>query len=275
MPEIAEVAVYAYDINRIVKNSVLKKISFQGEKRWQPVIVPKTVVDLLHSWVGQSLHFSSLAKTLYLQNVSDSNKIQFKLGMTGMFQIKKIQRHGFLVFEFEFKDQKPVTLYYLDYRRFGRVALAKHELLAIAGYSSETGFYVKARQQITEITQSLRGIKTKPRITWLLEHGSKTGVGNYLANEALGQLNLSPFLPCVNEKEAVDLLVQVGRIAKKSFQHGGNSFKGGYYRLTGELGDFFKFCKFYRNTELNHYTFRGRPIFTKFKLPRTSVNSKK
>jgi formamidopyrimidine-DNA glycosylase len=274
MPEIAEVAVYAHDIKKLIKKAVLKKAYYKGEKRWQKTIVPQGVRNLLKEWTGHQLTLSSLGKTLYLESENNENdkRVQFKLGMTGMFQIKKptpevLKKHVFLVLEFDFKDGNPFFLYYMDYRRFGRVSVSEDEnKQAIAGYSPELGFNTKSVLEIKNIIKKLSGLTTKPRITWLLEHGVKTGVGNYLANEALGKLNLSPFSPFASEKEAVKTLITVCRIARQSYRYGGNSFKGGYYRLTGERGEFFRFCKFYRNFDINCYKFNGRSVYTNFVL---------
>jgi formamidopyrimidine-DNA glycosylase len=273
MPEIAEVAVYAHDINKLIQGKKLKRVEFKGEARWQDVIVPKPVRSILKSWEGRNITFKSLGKTLYLNEFKskEAAPVQFKLGMTGMFQINSptadgLSRHSFIVFEFETKKEQTLKLYYLDYRRFGRVGLAKDEPLAIAGFDGQK-FFTKDKSTIALIVKKLKGFKNKPRISWLLEQGVRTGVGNYLANEALGKLKLSPFDPCKNEEEATKLLFEVAKISQKSFDHGGNSFKGGYYRLTGELGDFFKYCKFYRNMTIKCFNFRGRPVYTHFDPP--------
>ena len=97
-----------------------------------------------------------------------------------------------------------------------------------------------------------------------MKHGEDTGVGNYMANEALGRLNLSPFQPSRSLEEARRVLKKCAEVAEMSFKWGGNSFGTGYYRLDGTEGAYARFCRFYQNNRVRRRMFRGRPIFTKF-----------
>lgn len=216
--------------------------------------------------IGHESFFSSKGKSLYLKEKRGNAAVLFKLGMTGMFQITEltkevIDKHAFITFEFE-----KIRVYYLDFRRFGRVTLFSDVNLELAGFDGDQ-FYTVTESEIKKMIPQLKGWQKQPKITWLLKHGTRTGTGNYLANEALGRLNLNPFTPCGNEKECIALLKKVAEVATESYEHGGNSFKGGYYRLTGERGEYFKYCQFYRNSKIPSYSFRGRPIYTLFHPP--------
>lgn len=267
MPEIAEVAVYAHDLNKLIKGKKLTNITYNGDKGFREKIVSKETRSQLKEMVGQENTFSSKGKSLYLKSKGHDAAVLFKLGMTGMFQTVEpsedaMNRHAFITFEFE-----KMKVYYLDFRRFGRVTPFADDHLELAGFDGNK-FYTATREQIAEIIPQLKGWKKQPKITWLLNHGPITGTGNYLANEALGRLNLNPFTPCKDEKECILLLEKVAEIALESFKHGGNSFKGGYYRLTGERGEYYKYCQFYRNAKIPCHTFRGRPIYTLFEMPK-------
>lgn len=268
MPEIAEVAVYANDLNKLIKNKELKAVTFAGEDRWRDKIVPPDARALLLSFTGQKCFFDSCGKSLYFQSEKSKQSILFKLGMTGMFQLSlpkadSKERHNFLTLEFD-----SLNIYYLDYRRFGRISVSSSkEDQSLAGFQAGE-FSILNKAEVTKLIPKLKGCLTKPKVSWLLEHGTKTGVGNYLANEALGRLNLNPFTPCENEKEAVSILLEVIKVASLSFKKGGNSFKGGYYRLTGEKGTFYKYCLFYRNKNVPCSLFNGRPIYSHFKNPK-------
>lgn len=86
-----------------------------------------------------------------------------------------------------------------------------------------------------------------------------------MANEALGQLNLSPFTPCKNEKEARTLLTKCRDIAAQSLRYNGSSFGSGYFLLNGDEGGYLKYCQYYKKSEIPRHIFNGRPVFTKFK----------
>jgi formamidopyrimidine-DNA glycosylase len=266
MPEISEVAVYAKDLNKITENKKLTSVSFCGESRWREKIVPLPARKLLSSFIGNLCKFESRGKSLYFSTSGAENNILFKLGMTGMFQLElpkpdSKDRHAFLILEFE-----DLIVYYLDYRRFGRITTTvEKETIALAGY--EDRFFSLSRKEIKLFLPSLNGQLKKPKISWLLDHGARTGVGNYLANEALGSLNLDPFTPCKDSEEALNLLLEVIKVAKLSFKKGGNSFKGGYYRLTGEKGTFYKYCRYYRNENVPYSVFNGRPVYSYYSQP--------
>jgi formamidopyrimidine-DNA glycosylase len=260
MPEIAEVAVYAHDLNKLVNQKKLTKVLFGGEDRWRKKIVSKDARYLLKSFENNKCYFETEGKSLYLKSKRTSQCVLFKLGMTGMFQLQleAKHRHNFLTLDFD-----GFIVYYLDYRRFGRISVAKDEdKSALAGFAGK--FKSMKKGEVEVLAQTLSGTLKKPKISWLLDHGSKTGVGNYLANEALGRLNLNPFTPCKNFREAVSLLMMVINVATLSYKKGGNSFKGGYYRLTGAKGSFFKYCLFYRNPKIPHMVYKGRPLYSNF-----------
>lgn len=145
-------------------------------------------------------------------------------------------------------------------RRFGRIKSPQmiNRELTLGGYNNK-GFWTEQDVHVPN------GYLRLSKITWLLKYGEYTGVGNYMANEALGRLDLSPFTPCSNKDEAIKLLQECISVAKESFKQGGNSFTTGFFQLNGLEGGYLPHCRFYQNPKLHRYIFRGRPLYTRFK----------
>jgi len=257
MPELAEVALYARDLNNAIASAKLRGVSFPNRRDWGQKIIPPRIQRLLSGLIGERITFYSKGKALYVSNNVDP-VAEFRLGMTGQFHrqplLGKWKRHCFLNLEFD-----GFTLNYADPRRFGRVKEPLENNSAIGGYNLKNGFWLQ-KQLILPF-----GYLTRPRISWLLGTGDRTGIGNYLANEALGIMRLSPFEPCRNESEAVRLLKKCGEIARKSFAAGGNSFGTKFYDIDGIEGKYSELCRFYQNAKVPRMMYRGRPLFTHFK----------
>ena len=94
----------------------------------------------------------------------------------------------------------------------------------------------------------------------VLKNGAYTGVGNYLALEALGKMKIHPLDKWDSDRSG-EFIETIHKIARLSFKHGGNSFAGGYVRLDGSHGDYAKHCQFYRNPERKKDNYKGRPIY--------------
>lgn len=258
MPELAEVALFARDLTNTVKNKKVRRITFHNTNDWGQEIIPFEVRKVLKSIMGKKVYFESKGKALYLyKGISSKPLIEFRLGMTGQFHLRKKndhwKRHYFLSITFD-----DCSFYFADPRRFARITLPKTSTYAIGGYDSALGFWKSKKLILPKLSLS------KDRISWLLDNGFETGVGNYMANEALGALNLSPFEPFKDVAEATLALKQCLKIAEKSFKNKGNSFGSGYFLLNGDEGEYSKFCKFYGNLGIPKVVFKGRPVFSKF-----------
>ena len=144
----------------------------------------------------------------------------------------------------------------------------------LGGFSPRSGLYLRKAAELTNALPALAGFKTRPRITWLLQHGHRTGVGNYLANEALGRLRLSPFVPCRNEGEALHILHTCQQLARKSYRLGGTSFGIRYFRLDGSEGTFSNQLRFYKNPTVQRTLLGNRPVYTTFRLRAPAMKRK-
>jgi formamidopyrimidine-DNA glycosylase len=260
MPELAEVALFARDMSAKTRGTRLKSLKFPNRAKWGNVIIPRTSQLVLKELIGKRINFSSTGKTLQIlvdNKHHYSPVLEFRLGMTGGFQLKtpnaQWRHHCFVEFIFD-----SFSLYYVDPRRFSRTSLPMAHPFSIGGFDPKIGFWTKSKPSPPS------NFEKKSRLTWLLNTGGETGVGNYMANEALGRLNFSPFEPCQSRDEAAKLLSVCTEIARESFHHGGNSFSSGYFQLDGTEGRYSEQCKFYQNPEVPRRLYRGRPIFTYF-----------
>lgn len=212
--------------------------------------------------VGRRLQISSSGKHLVF--AAGRDKIALHLGMTGQFRLAPIpeeyEKHHFMTLRW-----RKTECCFLDFRRFARARMAtSNPMTALGGFDPARGFFLKKASDLVIGLSHLPGWRSTPRIAWLLRHGSKTGVGNYLANEALGRLRLTPFEPCNDESEALVLLKACQRLARRSFQAGGTSFGIGYFRLDGSEGTFASQLAFYRRPGIKRSVFQNRSVYTQF-----------
>lgn len=261
MPELAEVALFARDLNHLVQGKVIRKISFPNQSDWGSTIISFSSRKKLKALLGKNIAFCSTGKALQLfEKESAIPLLEFRLGMTGQFHLMKKadewRRHYFLSISFDNQ-----AFHYADPRRFGRILDPQEPQDTLGGFDRTRGFWTNSKIFVPD------GFLTLPKIVWLLSNGAQTGVGNYMANEALGALNLSPYVPCRSYKEAEKILQKCRDIAHKSFKHGGNSFGSGYFLLNGKEGQYSKFCRFYQNPQIPRQIFRGRPVYSNFSAP--------
>ncbi|MBI5630034.1 MAG: hypothetical protein HY921_04015 [Elusimicrobia bacterium] len=257
-----EVAVLASDLARIAHGRRLDGASFCMGSSLLPKILPPETRRALRSMVGRRTQISSLAKALILR--SGTTAVSVHLGMTGQFRIgnipKRHREHNLMTLSWGKSNCS-----FLDFRRFSRVRAALPSSPgALGGFDPNRGLFLRSKRNLAQDLSALKGIRSSPRITWLLRHGSTTGVGNYLANEALGRLNLSPFDACRDEEEAFRILRMCQQLAQRSFRAGGTSFGIGYFRLDGSEGRFSRQLAFYKNCNIPRTTFRNRSVFSRF-----------
>lgn len=215
------------------------------------------------------MRVESVAKTLLLTSRDASVKLQ--LGMTGQFSKREPpalhHAHWFLSLGWSHGE-----CHFTDFRRFARMRIGRPTSgLALGGYSARLGFHLRPLSDPAWIGRALPGALTTPRISWLLRHGSVTGVGNYLGNEALGRMGLSPFSPCQSMVEASEILRACQNLARASFAAGGTSFGIGYFRLDGSRGRFAEHLRFYRASGITRQAFRNRSVYSCFKPETTGT----
>lgn len=270
MPELPEVAVLARDLSRLTKRSRLRTVYFQTGHKHLAKIFPASVRQALRALINRRTTISSSGKHLIIR--SGSTAIYMHLGMTGQFRLGPVppeyRQHHFMSLTWD-----RAACYFLDFRRFARAKTTPpnpHETLG--GFNPDAGFRISSPSAIAEQLSSMQGYLSTPRIRWLLRYGHRTGIGNYLANEALGRLKLSPFEPCQSTEEALHVLKMCQRLAKQSYQAGGTSFGIGYFRLDGSEGSFAKQLAFYRNPNTIRTMFYNRTVYSNFSAVSLSKN---
>lgn len=264
MPELAELARFAHDLNLIVGGRKISAVRANRNDKFSDKIAPADALGEVKENVGYNAKFISVGKSLILTLPKKNKIVNFKLGMTGRFQENvpdKFKDHVFWSLKFEDK-----SVHYLDPRRFGSVQLCtglpeKEREMSLGGYDGKN-LSLRELPRIFKYLNKKVTLSRTPRITWLLNTGKYTGIGNYMANEALGSLGLNPFKPFINKKEILLVFKRCQEIAAESYKLGGYSFGGGYYMLDGEPGKFEG--KYYQN--LPRQVFKNRPVYTNFKL---------
>lgn len=191
----------------------------------------------------------------------DASFVTFRLGMSGRFIASQYMNEvdkKHIIITFSFDKEK---LYYVDYRKFSRVDVIEndefHHIKRFALMYSYESDLIKKDFEIKKITK-------KPKITEMLSEGTMTGIGNYLANEALAITNNNPYIPFDSLDQKKKVYLEAQKIAYDSYKAGGNTFNGGYKRVSGIAGTYK--TKFYGNEFHRKKNFRGRPIFTDFDL---------
>lgn len=266
LPELPEVAILARDLSRITNHARLKSVYFRTGHKHLAKIFPASSRRALRSLINRRTTISSSGKLLMIR--SGSTVVSIQLGMTGQFRLAPVppeyEQHHFMSLAWDTAE-----CCFLDFRRFARAKSSlpsDHE--ALGGFDPETGFTLRCPAAIARQLPKLQGYLSTPRIRWLLRHGHRTGIGNYLANEALGRLALSPFEPCRDETEALEILRMCQRLAKLSYRAGGTSFGIGYFRLDGSEGTFSKQLAFYKNPRTNRTIFKNRTVYSNFTVTR-------
>ena len=264
MPELAETARFAKDLNNIIGSATLKVVRANIGDKFSTKIAPADAVMEVKSNVGHKVKFVSAGKSLFMTLPRINKILNFKLGMSGNFQTKLkagFEKHVFWTFVFSNGE----VVYYVDPRRFGSVSLQrgadeKTREMSLGGFNGNDLVMRELARVHRYMCKKVQLPKT-PRIAWLLATGKYTGIGNYMANEALGILDLNPFKPFHNFKEITAVFKACQEVAKESFSKGGYSFGGGYFLLNGEEGSFEG--KFYQAIEKQ--TFRNRPVYSRYK----------
>ena len=254
MPELAEAALMAHEMTDAMRKRPLRRVTFAGDSSSLNKIIPPPVQKLWRSFVAKPIGVSSMGKRVYFQAESSNRWIGTHLGMSGRFSAgmpgPDRKRHTFLFLEWE-----GALFHYSDYRRFSRMKLGEGPRNhAIGGWELNRGFYFSSAKELKKtVVEVLGNFRRKPRITWLLEHGKITGVGNYMANDALGRLDLSPYEPVASVEEAVKILRECQKVAALVYRRGGG--------LEESL-------RFYEADQVPRSLYRGRPLYTRFKPPR-------
>lgn len=252
MPELAETMRIATDLADLNNNTI------------QEVVVHNTICldstfkkEML---IGCDTRWMTTGKYVAKYLCDFESVVLFRLGMTGRFLLKSSMKevdYKHIILELKTANN---TIYYVDYRKFSEVKfVSQQEFFELKKFSIGMSY---DKDEYFETNYEIKSVTKKPKITEMLQEGKYTGIGNYLANESLGILDINPFIPFESGDEKKKVYKEVQKIAVNSFNLGGNTFNGGYIRLNGQIGRFK--CKFYGDKNLKK-EFRGRSLYTRFK----------
>lgn len=258
----------ARDLTLATQHSPLSSVYFRTGHPHLSKIIPSEAQRALRALIGRRITISSAGKQLVIHG--GGTDLIMHLGMTGQFRLAPVPReyrqHHFLSLTWDTAE-----CCFIDFRRFARVRLeSPNRRDALGGYVPGAGLVLRNAREITRDLARLPGYQSVPRISWLLRHGYRTGVGNYLANEALGRLGLSPFEPCLDGREALQILRKCQELAKQSYREGGTSFGIGYFRLDGSKGRFSERFSFYKHPATKRTLFQNRGVYSDFSPPTSS-----
>lgn len=252
MPELAETMRIAVDLASLNDNKI-KEVIVHNDMCLEKGFNKNMLIGCDTRWMTTG---KNVAKFL----CDFESVVLFRLGMTGRFLLKGVMKevdYKHVILEIKTESN---TIYYVDYRKFSRIKFVNNsEFNNMKKYSLGMSY---DKERYFESEFETMGITKKPKITEILEEGKLTGIGNYLANEALGRLNINPFKPFDSLEEKKSLYKEVQKIASESFNLGGNTFNGGYIRPNGNTGNFK--CKIYGNKEIR-CKFRNRSLYTEYK----------
>jgi formamidopyrimidine-DNA glycosylase len=287
IPEFAECAIFAKDLTDYIGGARVERVETPVVGYAEKWCVIKEIPEPGY-W-----DFSSCGKLIVL-GVSNEPRdwariacphvyYGIRLGMTGRFSIDcppEHEPHCFLKVHLD----NGKCFHYIDFRRFSKWEtfgkFYAFPAMSLGGYRNPESVSGRLRfssgniwtndlfgnQSYTGLTTWEQKFPTSDRITYLLKTGSLTGVGNYMANEALGRMNLNPFEQFDSHEEIHKVFLMCLHIGLESYEAGGNSFAGGYYRLDGSLGKYAEKCQFYQNPTVIRTVHRGRPVYSNFTL---------
>lgn len=261
MPELAEVMTIAHDLREVKTVNKIhiydadwilaRTLGVSGKLERKP-----HVLDRLRSIAGE-VKIQTLGKSLLIKS-SDSDSVELSLGMTGRLitGLREVDKRHIL-----FSMETNVgQVYFVDFRKFFLIRNISDTMIE---KDSRYSLLRYVDRVTTPPNYSMLPVSKKPKVVELLAEGKYTGVGNYLANEALGRLNMNPFTSFNDSVEKYRALGECRLLAEDAFEAGGNTFNGGYIRPTGKAGTFK--THFYGNDKIKKM-FRGRPTFSNYPL---------
>jgi formamidopyrimidine-DNA glycosylase len=257
VPEIAEVATFARELNTEYGRHSLYEVEFIGGRFLKPEFDQHQFISTNYPLLDVSI--KSKGKFLYwsMVDADKANSIHFffGLGMTGSFGKK--QKHSAIRFEFDNGE-----VFFNDQRRFGsfRKLSGGYEVdLELKAKLDALGWDPLLDPNLpTDFVQKIRKHNHKRIGEFLLEQGPVIcGIGNYLRSEVLYASEVSPLrlISSLTDMEIETIGHLAIAIIKKAYQAGGASIET-YSDLYGMAGEFYKQFKVYgQKTDPD-----GRPV---------------
>lgn len=213
MPEIAEVAVQRTGIDLRFRGQTLREIELDDKFQAAPQ------ADRL---LGQKLH-CVLRRGKWLGLEFDNDLLAVHLRMTGGFFLEE-QPHTRARFLFD------EPLYFSDPRKFATMSFTSSWSSMDLG--PDLWNVVPGWKPNTKYLYSQRAIKTT-----LLDQKVVAGIGNYLADETLWSVQISPFRSTkdISDQEWNDIIYRVSQLSRAALKMGGVSLRD-YVNILGQQG---------------------------------------
>ncbi len=228
MPELPEVETIRRQLIPIYRGEILKSIEF----RYPALLKNTTPAAVKTALIGQPLvEIGRHGKFLIFQ--FPQNHLVFHLGMSGVFikelSQSKYPQHIHVVFQFQHRK----TLYYQDFRKFGKIWLYGPQVdfshYGIDPFSSE--FTLK---KFMELLHS----KRKNIKIFLMDQHIIAGIGNIYASEMLFEAGISPFKRTdeLTSAQKKALYRAIRHVLESAIQRFGTTYSA-YRTVEGESGE--------------------------------------
>lgn len=241
MPEIAEVETVRRTLrNKIVNKKIIKvnliydKTISTDKKEFQENILNQSIVDILRR--GKWLIFEL-----------DDYYLLSHLRMEGKYFLKdsndEIVKHEHVIFSLNDGSD----LRYHDTRKFGRMLLAKKELIKEINELNKQGYEPNDDNLTAEYLLAKFKNKTLPIKSILLDQTIISGLGNIYANEVLFQAKINPLKKGkdLTKRDCQKIINASNQIIAKAIEMGGTTIKS-YTSSLGVTGNFQQYLKVHK-----------------------------
>jgi formamidopyrimidine-DNA glycosylase len=238
VPELPEVETLARAMARRIGGGQLIKSEFFREDLRDPI----PIQEFQQRLSGQHLHRIYRRSKYLILDFGDYSGV-IHLGMTGNIIERRVDTptpaHVHAQFCFAVEGA-PITLQYVDPRRFGRIDVVESAKL------SDHKFFVKLGPEPLELSFPLashlwrksRGRKVPVKV-FLMDANNVVGVGNIYASEALWRAGVNPSIEAgkISQKRYELICQHIRETLLDAIEQGGTSFRD-FKHLDGNTGYF-------------------------------------
>ena len=256
MPELPEVQTITTDIQDLLKDSTIRKVSFVGTYKVYP-----TNQEFAQALENKKItKIFRIAKNIVFE-LNSENHLLMHLAMTGKLLVRSTsyQRDNWerVIYTLELKNGKTIELRFCDTRMFGKVQLlnpAEFEALKLK-YGPEPIDPKLTHQQFHRIVSSKKtNIKNL-----LLDQGTVAGLGNAYATDALWIAGIHPetSTQSITPQKAADLLAACREILHEGIKNRGLTIDS-YVDAFGKPGQQQLFFRIYQQTTCKRWNIHAQ-----------------
>lgn len=223
MPELPEVETYRRQIEKAVKNKIIKDVHVHPDKI---IFAGKSPAKVKEAFLGATVK-KILRKGKYIWFEMDSYPWPvFHLGMTGKYEISDSMpdtKTKSIKLVLEFNDGTFLT--FRDPRRFGRIFLQNDPTYEKP--LANLGPDILNELPPTKIIEDLISHRSAPIKALLLDQSILSGIGNWVADEVLFQSRIAPHRPAndLSKAEFKKLHDKISSVVKLAVKVGADDEK--------------------------------------------------